>query len=127
MAAVFGNRYATMQFEGYARSNGDSCDLLSMGGLCGLVESRHAAIPEASKLRLLGALGDREGRALRMRSFALPPPLLAAAQADISKWLAAGPRLHNIAAQFALSETVQAHLAVEKGDKLGTVIVDCAR
>jgi NADPH:quinone reductase len=59
--------------------------------------------------------------------FALPPPLLAAAQADISKWLAAGPRLHNIAGQFALSDTAEAHLAVEKGDKLGTVIVDCAR
>jgi NADPH2:quinone reductase len=59
--------------------------------------------------------------------FALPPPLLAAAQADITKWLAAGPRLHNIAGQFALSETAQAHLAVEKGDKLGTIIVDCAR
>jgi len=59
--------------------------------------------------------------------FALPPAMLAAAQADISKWLAAGPRLHNIAAQFALSETAQAHRAVEKGDKLGTVIVDCAR
>jgi NADPH2:quinone reductase len=59
--------------------------------------------------------------------FALPPPLLATAQADISKWLSAGPRIHNIAAQFPLSETAQAHLAVEKGDKLGTVIVDCAR
>jgi NADPH:quinone reductase len=59
--------------------------------------------------------------------FALPQPMLAAAQTDISKWLAAGPRLHNIAAQFALSDTAQAHLAVEKGDKLGTVVVDCAR
>src|SRR5712672_3201685 len=59
--------------------------------------------------------------------FALPQPMLAAAQADISKWLAAAPRIHNIAAQFALSETAQAHLAVEKGDKLGTVVVDCAR
>jgi NADPH:quinone reductase len=59
--------------------------------------------------------------------FALPPPLLAAAQADISKWLAAGTRIHNIAGQFALSDTALAHLAVEKGDKLGTVIVDCAR
>jgi NADPH2:quinone reductase len=59
--------------------------------------------------------------------YALPPPLLAAAQADISKWLAAGPRIHNSAAQFALADTAQAHLAVEKGDKLGTVIVDCAR
>jgi NADPH2:quinone reductase len=59
--------------------------------------------------------------------FALPPPLLRAAQTDITKWLAAGTRIHNVAAQFALSETAQAHLAVEKGDKLGTVIVDCAR
>jgi NADPH2:quinone reductase len=59
--------------------------------------------------------------------FALPPALLAAAQADITKWLARGQRVHTIAAQFPLSETAQAHLAVEKGDKLGTVIVDCAR
>jgi NADPH2:quinone reductase len=59
--------------------------------------------------------------------FALSLALLASAQADISKWLAAGPRIHTIAAQFALSDTAQAHLAVEKGDKLGTVIVDCAR
>jgi len=58
--------------------------------------------------------------------FALPPPLLSAAQADITKWLAAGVRLHNIAGQFALKDTASAHLAVEKGDKLGTVIVDCA-
>jgi NADPH2:quinone reductase len=59
--------------------------------------------------------------------FALPPTLLAAAQDDISKWLAAGTRVHNIAGQFALADTAQAHLAVEKGDKMGTVIVDCAR
>src|SRR5438477_6597921 len=59
--------------------------------------------------------------------FALPPPLLAAAQADITKWLTAGPRIHNIAGQFALADTAQAHLAVEKGDKIGTVIVDCTR
>ena len=59
--------------------------------------------------------------------FALPQHLLAAAQADITKWLAAGRRIHNIAGQFPLSETAQAHMAVEKGDKIGTVIVDCAR
>src|SRR5215212_2208145 len=59
--------------------------------------------------------------------FALPPPLLAAAQADVSKWLGAGRHIHNIAGQFPLSETAQAHLAVEKGDKLGTIIVDCER
>ncbi len=59
--------------------------------------------------------------------FALPWPLLSAAQADITTWLAAGKRLHNIAGQFPLARTVEAHQAVEKGDKLGTVVVDCAR
>jgi NADPH:quinone reductase len=59
--------------------------------------------------------------------YALPWPLLAAAQADITKWLNAGPHIHNIAGQYPLHQTAQAHLAVEKGDKLGTVIVDCAR
>ena len=34
LAVVFGNRYATMQFEGYARVDEDLCDLLSMGGVC---------------------------------------------------------------------------------------------
>jgi NADPH:quinone reductase len=59
--------------------------------------------------------------------YALPWRLLAAALADITKWLSAGTRLHNVAGQFPLQETAQAHLAVERGDKLGTVIVDCAR
>jgi len=73
LAVVFGNRYATLQFEGYARSSGDSCDLLSMGGLCGLVESKHAKAAEPSKLRLLGALGDINGSPLNLRHFALAP------------------------------------------------------
>src|SRR5262249_16381380 len=57
LAVVFGNRYATEQFEGYARITGDGCDLLSMGGLCGLVESRHTSMAEPTKLRVLGAIG----------------------------------------------------------------------
>ena len=73
LAVVFGNRYATLQFEGYARSNGEACDLLSMGGLCGLVESKHAKAAEPSKLRLLGALGDITGSPLNLRDFALAP------------------------------------------------------
>jgi hypothetical protein len=72
IAVVFGNRYATLQFEGYARANGDRCHLLSMGGLCGLVESRHETVAEPSKLRIEGALGGPDGRPLRLRDFALP-------------------------------------------------------
>jgi hypothetical protein len=81
LVVVFGNRYATNQFEGYARAEGDTCDLLSMGGLCGMVESRHAGVPDSSKLRLLGALGDREGRPLVLRSFSLAPPPVRSARA----------------------------------------------
>ena len=72
IAVVFGNRYATMQFEGYARSNGNSCDLLSMGGLCGLVESQHAGIPESSKLRIIGTVIGPTGAPLKLKQFALP-------------------------------------------------------
>ncbi len=73
LAVVFGNRYATNQFEGYARRNGDACDLLSMGGLCGLVESRHAGIAEPSRLTLLGAAADAEGRMLRLADYGVGP------------------------------------------------------
>ncbi len=74
LAVTFGNRYATQQFEGYARSADEFCDLLSMGGVCGLVASKHDGVAEPSKLRQLGALGDTQGRPLRLRDFAVSPP-----------------------------------------------------
>src|SRR5262245_60768698 len=64
LAVVFGNRYATEQFEGFAGSEGDRCDLLSMGGLCGLVSSRHAGVQEPTKLALLGSVLDPAGQPL---------------------------------------------------------------
>ncbi len=71
IAGVFGHRYATRQFEGYARTVGDACDLLSMGGLCGQVVSKHANAADPTKLRVVGALGDSTGRPLQLRDFAL--------------------------------------------------------
>ena len=73
IGAVFGARYATHQFEGYAKRNGDECHLLSMGGLCGLVTSKHDKMPEPTRLRILGALTDGDGRALSLRDYSLPP------------------------------------------------------
>src|SRR5262245_1114291 len=72
LLAVFGNRYATEQFEGYARTDGDYCDLLSMGGVCGIVVSRHAGVPEPTRLQIVGSVLDRAGTPLRLRDFALP-------------------------------------------------------
>jgi NADPH2:quinone reductase len=50
--------------------------------------------------------------------------MLDQACADIARWLAGGPRLHRVAARFPLERVAQAHLAVESGTKLGTVVVD---
>jgi hypothetical protein len=74
IAAVFGNRYATAQFEGYAKCDGEACDLLSMGGVCGLVASKHDKVLEPSKLVLQGAIADAHGRPLRLKDFAVPQP-----------------------------------------------------
>jgi hypothetical protein len=75
VVVAFGNRYATLQFEGYARSEGDQCDLLSMGGLCGLVESKHDGVSDPSKLRIIGAIGDADGKPLRLSDYSLSPAL----------------------------------------------------
>jgi NADPH2:quinone reductase len=54
-----------------------------------------------------------------------PEVARAAAQADITAWLREGAPapLHRIAATFPLAATADAHAAVERGDKRGTVIV----
>ena len=74
IGAVFGHRYATLQFEGYARSDGDRCDLLSGGGLCGQVASKHDTMPEPTRLRIAGALGDEGGQPLRLQHFTVREP-----------------------------------------------------
>jgi hypothetical protein len=53
--------------------HGTRCDLLSMGGLCGLMESKHASVGEPTKLRLLGAIGDENQRQLQLTDYALRP------------------------------------------------------
>jgi len=73
VAVVLGNRYATEQFEGYARVRGNICHLLSMGGLCGIMESRHAGVIEPSSLRVLGSLGNALGEPLCLSDYCLGP------------------------------------------------------
>src|SRR5262249_52110119 len=46
--------------------------LLSMGGLCGLVASKHASVAEPTKLRLVGMVGDPAGKPLVLGDYALP-------------------------------------------------------
>jgi NADPH2:quinone reductase len=44
------------------------------------------------------------------------------AQQDISRWIATGERLLSVAGTYPLADAVAAHEAVERGDKVGTVV-----
>lgn len=62
-----------------------------------------------------------------VHAISLPTSPLASrqrAQRDITAWLKTGRARLHVAAKFPLSDTVAAHQAVEKGDKLGTVVVE---
>ncbi|HET6184426.1 MAG TPA: NADPH:quinone reductase [Acetobacteraceae bacterium] len=49
------------------------------------------------------------------------------AQSDILAWLRGGKRLLRVAERFPLAEAAAAHLAVERGGKAGTVVVEPGR
>ncbi|HEY5299168.1 MAG TPA: NADPH:quinone reductase [Acetobacteraceae bacterium] len=46
------------------------------------------------------------------------------AQSDIAAWLRGGARILSVADRFPLAETAAAHEAVERGGKIGTVVVE---
>lgn len=72
IVGVFGNRYATLQFEGYVPSRAvNRCDLLSVGGVCGKVASQHSGVKGPTKLRVLGLVTDRRGQPLSQTTYGL--------------------------------------------------------
>jgi NADPH:quinone reductase len=67
---------------------------------------------------------------LTLRGFVLPTSPHAArkrAQLDIAAFVRAPGRILSVAGEFPLYETAAAHLSVEAGGKVGTVVVACAR
>jgi NADPH:quinone reductase len=70
------------------------------------------------------------GRNLTLRGFVLPTSPHAdrkRAQTDIASFIRTPNRILSVAAEFPLYETAAAHLSVEAGGKVGTVVVACAR
>jgi NADPH2:quinone reductase len=57
----------------------------------------------------------------------VPHPDRRRAQSDIATWTASPGRILSVAARFPLYETAAAHRAVERGGKVGTVIVEPQR
>jgi hypothetical protein len=73
IVVAFGNRYATDQYEGYLPTRPvEVCDLLSAGGACGEVVSKHASMVDPTRLRILGLVSDKHGRPINQRAFGLP-------------------------------------------------------
>jgi NADPH:quinone reductase len=74
-------------------------------------------------------------RELMMKNVALYPTSLPGsphesrrrAQADIARFVATPGRILSVAARFPLFETAAARLAVERGGKVGTVVVECPK
>jgi NADPH2:quinone reductase len=67
---------------------------------------------------------------LTVRGFVLPTSPHATrkrAQQDIAAFIRTPGRILSVAGEFPLFETVAAHLSVEAGGKIGTVVVACAR
>jgi NADPH2:quinone reductase len=67
---------------------------------------------------------------LTVRGFVLPtsPPAdRKRAQSDLTRFIASPGRILSVAGRFPLYETAAAHLAVERGDKTGTVVVECGQ
>jgi NADPH2:quinone reductase len=55
--------------------------------------------------------------------YTMPDTAKAGAHADIARWLTEAKPIFAIAQRFALADTVNAHLAVESGEKIGHVIL----
>jgi hypothetical protein len=74
IVGVFGNRYATDQFEGYVPERPvEELDLMSVGGVVGEVASSHAKMAAPTGLHALGVLHDASGRPLNTTDWALRP------------------------------------------------------
>jgi NADPH2:quinone reductase len=56
--------------------------------------------------------------------YTMPDAAKAQAHADIARWLAQTKPIFAIAARFPLADAVAAHLAVERGEKIGHVILN---
>jgi len=105
-----GNLAATM---GCVRANGSVAIYASNG-------DRTPRVP-------IGDLMQRNVSLFPMSLPGSPPVARKRAQTDMAQWIAGSPPILSVAAQFPLYEAAAAHRAVERGDKVGTVVIDCAR
>jgi NADPH2:quinone reductase len=75
-------------------------------------------------------IGELMQRNISLYPMSLPGSPHAArkrAQSDVTRWIEGGRRILSVAETFPLYQAAAAHEAVERGDKVGTVVIECAR
>ena len=98
---------------------GTSAKVLAVNGAISSYASRGKERPELPYSELAR-------KCARLQAFylpALPLALRQRAQAGMSRWLSGGQRIHRVVGPYPLEQAVAAHDAVERGGKLGTVVV----
>jgi hypothetical protein len=74
IVVVYGNRYASNQFEAEVPETLGPCHLAAGGGIASRVRSWHRRMTLGpTEITPIGLVGDAQGRRLNLREFALPP------------------------------------------------------
>ncbi len=69
----YGNRYASAQFEAVVGEDLSPCHLVAGGGIAGMVRVSHRSARPPTRIVPVGLLGDKNGKRLNLRDYALSP------------------------------------------------------
>ena len=73
VATAYGNRYATDQYEGFVPPASEQYHMLSIGGVCGMVATKNAAMPDPTTLEFVGYAINEKGNIVNLRDHRLKP------------------------------------------------------
>lgn len=73
IVVAFGARYAPDQFEATVPVDLGPCHLVAGGGVAASVLSKNGRIGPATRISPVGLVGDRAGKVINLRNYALPP------------------------------------------------------
>jgi NADPH2:quinone reductase len=120
-------------------TNGTGVDHVVDVDLGGNLATTLAAVRENGSIAYYATNGDQKpmidlralmGRNITVRGFVLPTSPHATrkrAQQDIGAFIRTPSRILSVAGTFPLYQTADAHMSIEAGGKIGTVVVECAR
>lgn len=75
IVVAYGARYAPDQFEANVPKDLSPCHLVAGGGVAASVLSKNGRVGQATRITPLGLVGDRAGKVINLRDYALPPVL----------------------------------------------------